>query len=283
MGLFDLLKRKKEEKREESFQTEYPRSPTANTMQTVLFDRTVLDRGEMERTFVKWFGADAIQGIDDSRQGVTHFMLQIQGVEVVCSYMAFPFPKEEGDLSLLFGFSHYISEEEQAALANSESFCLVTQIGEGAALEGKRRACLTVTRVCGVLLGMEGAAGVYYNMARLLLGRKMYLHYAAITEQELENPDHFPSMLWILVCFTRAEDGAPTVETRGLNQFGFLELQFYKPREEWAQSYEKLYLLSMLEITGKEVYRNMDTISFTEDKISVFKKVGEKLSVIGGI
>ena len=90
-------------------------------------------------------------------------------------------------------------------------------------------------------------------------------------------------MLWILVYQTRADDGASAIETCGLAQFGFLELRFYKPEEEWANSFEKLYIMSTLQITGKEIYKNMDTISFSKDTFAVFKQDGAKLSVIGGI
>ena len=41
--------------------------------------------------------------------------------------------------------------------------------------------------------------------------------------------------------------------------------------------------MSLLQITGKEVYRNMDTIAFAPGQLSVFKQDGEKLVVIGGI
>lgn len=70
-----------------------------------------------------------------------------------------------------------------------------------------------LTKLCGSLLHIEGAAGVYYSNARLLLGKKMYLNYVAITEQEEKNPAYFPVMLWILVYQTRADDGTPAIET----------------------------------------------------------------------
>ena len=79
------------------------------------------------------------------------------------------------------------------------------------------------------------------------------------------------------------EDGAGRIYTQGLRDFGFPELEFYKPTQDWAHSYEKLYLMSLLQITGKEVYRNMDTIAFAPGQLSVFKQDGEKLVVIGGI
>ena len=229
------------------------------------------------------FGAAAVLSIDDSRSSVTHFMLRIDGMDVICSYMPFPYPKEECDIPALFRVNHYITEDEQKALMEHKSFCILAEIGGGKTLDGKRAVCRVLTKVCGTLLCVEGAAGVCYSAANLLLGKKMYLNHAAISEREEADPEYFPSVLWILVYQTCAEDGTPVIETCGLMQFGFLELQFYNPREDWANSYEKLYLMSIFEITGKQVYKNMDTISFAPDTISIFKQCGEKLSVIGGI
>ncbi len=49
----------------------------------------------------------------------------------------------------------------------------------------------------------------------------MYLNNVLMTEQEAGNLDYFPSILWILVCKTHTDDGVPTSETFGLEQFGF--------------------------------------------------------------
>lgn len=102
------------------------------------------------------------------------------------------------------------------------------------------------------------------------------------TVWQVENPDYFPVMLWVLVYPTHADDGSPTIETCGLEQFGFCELEFYKPTEEWIQSYEKLYIMSALQITEKEFYKNMDTISFSKDNLGIFKQDGKKLAIITG-
>lgn len=254
-----------------------------NTMVNILFDRPNIDLKEFEAVIADKFGVQSILKIDRSHPAVTHLMLRIDDMEMMCSYMPFPFPKGEWDLSALLAVNHYITLEEQEAIKNQQSFCLVTEIGGGKTLEGKRAVCILLTRLCGALLAVDGAAGVYYSMANLLLGKNVYLKYTAIAEQQRENPDFFPVLLWILVYAAHAEDKSPTIETLGLKQFGFLELQFYQPTEEWAQSYEKLYIMSTLQISGKEVYRNRDTICFTADSISVFKQSGEKLAVIGGI
>ena len=283
MGFFDKFKKKKELPKESQLLSETTAVPQANTMVNILFDRLKADVKELEAAITEQFGSKCIQHIDSSHPAVTHIMLRIDDIECVCSYMALPLPGDEWDIQTLLSKNHYITEEEQEMLINQQSFCIIAEIGGGRTLEGKRSVCLTLTRLCGALLTVDGAAGVYYSAAGLLLGRKMYLNYVAITRQQRGNAEYFPAMLWILVAPSQTEDGANVIETCGLGEFGFLELQFYKPTEEWAKSYEKLYIMSTLQITGKEVYKNMDTISFTEDGFSIFKQSGNKLAVIGGI
>lgn len=283
MSIFDKFNRKKEAARQLQSVAKPMIAPAPNTSITIFFDRTGIEIEEIGTTISEKFGAQSVCSIDSSSPSVTNFMLHIDGMDVICSYLPFPLPREEGDILALFSMNHYISEDEQKALAEHKSFCLLTEIGGGKTLEGKRSVCLMLTKLCGCLLHMESAAGAYYHAANLLLGKTMYLKYASISEREEKDPAYFPSMLWILVYQTRADDGAPVIETCGLEQFGFLELQFYKPAEEWAHSFEKLYIMSIFQITGKEVYKNMDTISFSQDTFSIFKQNGTKLTVIGGI
>lgn len=278
MGLFEKFKRTKDASRQQAPVL----TPAPNTTVAVLFDRADIEIKEIEAAITEQFGAGAVLSVDSS-PSVANLMLCIDGINMMCSYMPFPLPKEEADIPALLGFNHYISEEEQRALAEHRSFCLLTEIGGGKNLADKRGVCLALTKLCGGVLKMECAAGVYYSAAQLLLGKSMYLNYASISEREEKDPAYFPAMLWVLVYQTRADDGAPTIETCGLEQFGFLELVFYKPTEEWACSFEKLYLMSTFQITGKEVYKNMDTICFTQDSMSIIKQRGRKLAVIGGI
>lgn len=284
MGFFDKFKRKTEQPHKEVQTPPEPAcGPQANTMTAILFTRPIMDSKELEQAIADRFGTESILQVDSSHTSVTNIMLRINGRDFMCSCMPFPMPEEEWDLPALLRRNHYITEDEQAALAEQQSFCLIAQIGDGKTLEGKRSVCISLTLLCGALLAVNGAVGVYYSAAGLLLGKKVYLKYVSITEQQSGNPDYFPAMLWILVAPSNTDDGAPVIETAGLGEFGFLELQFYKPTEEWAKSYEKLYIMSTLQITGKEVYKNMDTISFTKDGFSIFKQSGNKLAVIGGI
>lgn len=278
MGLFNKFKRKKEA----SHQSSPALSPAANTALTVFFQRHNIETEEIKAAICETFGDDAVLSVDE-KQSVTHLMLNIDGTDIICSYLPFPMPEDETDIAYLFKFNHYITEEEQRALVEHRSFCLLTEIGGGSTLEGKRSVCLLLTRLCKSLLKIEDAAGVYYSAANLLLGKEMYLKYASIAQQQEDDPSYFPSTLWILVYQTHTEDGVNTVETCGLEQFGFCELQFYDPKEEWAYSFEKLYIMSTFEITEMEVYKDMDTICFTQDSMSIFKQNGKKLAVIGGI
>lgn len=257
--------------------------PKLNTMVMILFDRPTVPVEELEAEITKRFGAEAVGQPDNSHPAVPHLMLRVDGMEVLCSYLPFPLPPEEADIPALLEFNHFMTVEEQKAFLEHQSFCMLTQIGGGGTLQGKRDVCVLLSRLCGCLLNVQGAVGVYYSAARLLLGKGMYARYAAITEKEARNPDYFPPTLWILPYQTCTETGAAVIETCGLTEFGFLELGFYKPTEEWAQIFEKLYIMSLLQITEKELYRNMDTISFAEDTLSVFKQSGNKLYIIGDI
>lgn len=277
MSLFEKFRRKKA-----ASQMPPELSPSANTMLTIFFERQQIKEQEIRQSICRTFGDGAILSVDET-EAATHFMLNINGIDMMCSYMPFPMPPEEADIVSLLNFNHYISEDEQKSLLKHGSFCLLTQIGGGSTLEGKRSVCLLLTKLCSSLLKIEGAAGVYLSAAKLLLGKLMYSKYALIAQQQENDADYFPSMLWILVYQTQTEDKVRTVETCGLEQFGFCELQFYNPKEDWEYSFEKLYIMSTFEITETEVYKDMDTIYFTEDTMSIFKQNGRKLSVIGGI
>ena len=283
MKFFEKSKGKKERIQQPQAAPQPSAAPVSNTAVTIFFDRADVEKEEIANVIGEKFGAESVLSVDSSHPSATHFMLRIDNMDVMCSYMPFPYPKAECAIPTLCHFNPYISEEEQQALAAHQSFCVLAEIGGGKTLAGKRSVCLALTKLCGSLLPIRGAAGIYYGAAHLLLGKSMYLKHAAISAQAENDPAYFPAMLWILVYPTRADDGASAIETCGLSQFGFLELQFYEPTEERACSYEKLYILSTLQITGREFYRNMDTISFSRDTFSIFKQDGEKLSVIGGI
>lgn len=285
MGIFDKFKNKNKLSGQEEAESQMPEEKEnaiqTNTMVTVYFDRTGISTKEFQDAIALKFGAESIAEVDESSPSMTSIMIHLDGLDYMFSYMPFPFPEDELYIPELFKFNGYITDEEREDLINHQSFCLITQIGAGKNLEGKRRACLGITLICGAVLAVDSAAGVCCSTSGLLFGKSIYLHHAAIAERERDNPEYFPSLLWVLVYSTEEENGAHVIETCGLKDFGFMELQFYKPEEEWHQSYEKLYIMAVLQITGKEYYKNMDTIAFTKDKVAIFKKSGDKLAVIG--
>lgn len=283
MGIWDKIRKKNGPSKELLAETEQVRGPSPNTMVMVLFDRAGIDKEAFETVIANSFGQEALVSVDDTHPSSTHFTILIESLTFVCSYMPFPLPEEEADIPALLSINHFISEEEQDSLLKQQSFCVIAQIGDGKALEGKRAVCLSISRICGALLEIPGACGVYSSIASLLIGKRVYQKHTAIIEKELKNPEYFPAVLWILIYSTCEDNGTPVIETRGLEQFGFLELQFYDPREEWAQSFEKLYLMSIFQITEKQLYKNMDTIAFTKDGLTIFKQSGKKLVVIGDI
>ena len=69
---------------------------------------------------------------------------------------------------------------------------------------------------------------------------------------------------------------------RSLRQFGFLELWFLDAKSPWPELHEKLYLMSIFQITGRELYQNMDTIAFTPGNPSTFKELNGALFIVGG-
>lgn len=283
MGIFDKFRNKNKSSKElqKGAEAEQGNSIAANTMVTVYFDRTGISTKEFQDAIALKFGAESIAEVDESSPSMTNIVVHLDGLDYMFSYMPFPFPEDELYIPELFKFNGYITDEEREDLVNHQSFCLITQIGAGKNLEGKRRACLGITLICGAVLAVDSAAGVCCSASGLLFGKSIYLHHADIAERERDNPEYFPSLLWVLVYSTEEENGAHVIETCGLKEFGFMELQFYKPEEEWHQSYEKLYIMAVLQITGKEYYKNMDTIAFTKDKVAIFKKSGDKLAVIG--
>lgn len=64
-----------------------------------------------------------------------------------------------------------------------------------------------LTMLCGSILNVEGAVGVYYSAANLLLGKQIYREHIAIAEQQDGNQDYFPVMLWGLVYQSTSDDG----------------------------------------------------------------------------
>lgn len=281
MGFFERFKRGRQEKKEEGEALRPPCPQEADTVGQIFFTRKSVDGGELTAAIDGRMGAGAVSDMSADRPGLLSFRVKAEGVEFWCSHIAMAMPAEVGDIAPLLDGGFYTAEEQQG-MASHRSFLLVGQKGGGTGLEEKRRICRVFTRLCGALMELPGAVGFHNGTAGLLVGRQFFLHHAGILEREKEDPAYFPAPLWIAL--SQGENsGHRAIGTDGLRQFGFYELFFFDPAEEWAQSYEKLYMMAILQITGRELYRDKDIIRFGPGAEAVFKLLGDRLAVIGDI
>ncbi len=276
MGLFDRFKKDRPEK---APPLPPPPPVEADTAAKLLFTRQEISPEEIEKAVTGRFGPGALSEMQTDHPVVTSFLVRIEGMEFWCAHMALPLPPEEGDIPKLLTFSRFVTREEAEALGGQASFFLIVQKGGGTGLAGKRRACVLHSRLCGALMELPGAAGYLPSGISLLLGPRYFLHHAGVLEREWQDPDYFPAPLWVHL-FQGREEEKPVTGTLGLGQFGLLELSFFDPKEEWAEVFEKLYLMSIFCITGKEVYKDKDTIAFAPERHAVFKQTGQQLMII---
>ncbi|MCM1046094.1 MAG: DUF4261 domain-containing protein [Candidatus Gastranaerophilales bacterium] len=267
MGLFDRFKKK-------------VRPVETDTLCLLLMGRVMEDAAYAGTVFKQKFGSDAVGEIDQSDAPLTHMVVKLEGIEFWCSYMPFPVPPEEMKIPDTPQYSMFNVEEYQT-LCDSKSFWIVAQKGGAQSLADKRRICCAHTRLMSALLELEGAVGVYASAAELLISRRMYLYHADILKKNAEDPEYFPAALWISIKQGQKGDML-LMGTWGLRQFGFLELWFLEPKSHWSEIHEKLYLMSIFQITEKELYRDGDTIAFTEGNITTFKEMSGALFLVGG-
>ena len=275
MGLFDRFKRKKDP---EPAPQGPALSPTADTAAVILLGEDV-GWAAVTKAVEERFGAQALVSTDNSAPNAPAMTIRLEGVEFFCSYLAMPHPAEVYDLSSLQ--EGLFSPQEREEILANKAFLVLAQKGGGTSLAEKRRVCRLFTRLTGALVGLDGAAGVFLTSAELLISRRVYLYHAAILEKNWEDPEYFPVPLWISIRSGQKGE-VPMVGTWGLRQFGFLELWFLDAKSPWPELHEKLYLMSMFQITGRELYRNMDTIAFTPGAPSVFKELKGALFIVGG-
>lgn len=280
MGLFDRFKRKKEPEPAPQGPTEAAQglSPMVGTAAVILLGEDV-GWTAVTKTVEERFGPQALVSTDSSAPNAPAMTLRLEGVEFFCSYLAMPHPAEFYDLvSLQEGL--FSLQEREEILAN-KAFLVLAQKGGGTSLEEKRRVCCLFTRLAGTLAGMDRAVGVFVTEAELLISRRVYLQHAAILEKNWDDPAYFPAPLWISIRSGQKGEYS-MVGTWGLKQFGFLELWFLDAKSPWPELHEKLYLMSIFQITGRELYQNMDTIAFTPGNPSVFKELNGALFIVGG-
>lgn len=272
MAFFNRFKKTKETQKEIS--------PVINTSGFLLFDRADMDVHSMADKVQQTFGQGTVTDLDCSHPVAT-MNVKLDGLEFWCSYMPFPVPPEEMDIAYTVQFNR-LSQEEQQAFCAHKSFMLIAQKGGGTDLEKKRRVCRLFSQLCGAWMAMDGAVGFCLNTTGLLVSRDEYLRYVAILNCEAgRDPACFPAPLWIWVLPLQDGD-TPTIESWGLKEFGFLELKFRAPVSDYSEICSRIYMMSIMQITGNAYYQNMDMITFENGETAVFKKSGEKLAVIGG-
>ncbi len=252
-------------------------NPEQDTFGLLLFAK-VLSAEDVAEAARNIFGANAVRSVDKSSPLAPALILNLEQVEFWCSCMPMPQPKEVCDFSQIQG--GLFSEQEREEILNHKSFLVLSQQKGSGTLEDKRRICCLFTRLAGELMKREDAVGVFINAASLMISRQVYLRYAAILEENLNDPEYFPAPLWIGIVHAYSKE-TPVIATMGLRQFGFPELCFSNPVSEWPEIHQKLYLMSIFQITGKELYKNMDTIEFTKGNLSVFKEQDGVLYIIG--
>ena len=251
--------------------------PEAGTMLLPLFS-DVISIDAAAETARALYGPDAVKSVDSSHPAIPALTLDLDGQEYFCSCFPMPQPKEVCDFSQVTG--GLFSDQERQVILDHKSFLVLAQEGGGTSLADKRRICTTLTRFVGALMEREDAAGVYVNAAQLLISPRVYRMHAGILAQNRDDPSYFPAPLWTGIVHAYSGD-RPVIATIGLRDFGFCELCFPEPRSEWPEVHQKLYLMSIFEITGKEIYKNMDTIEFTKGNPAIFKQEGSVLYIIG--
>ena len=278
MGFFDRFKRKPEPPAKEPDSPPSGLSPEADTTALVLLGKD-LEWAAVSKTLVDRFGPQASITADSSVPNAPAITVRLEGVEFFCSYLAMPHPAQVYDLSSLQ--EGLFSPQEREEMLAHKAFLVLAQKGGGVSLAEKRRICRLFTRLTGVLAGLDGAVGVFVQDAELLISRRIYLQHAAILEKNWTDPEYFPAPLWVSI--RSGQKGEfPMVGTWGLRQFGFLELWFLDAKSPWPELHEKLYLMSIFQITGQELYRDTDTIEFTPGNPSVFKELKGALFIVGG-
>ncbi len=278
MGFLDRFKRKKEPATAPEAPAGPGSAPEPDTAAVILLGEDV-GWAAVTKAVEERFGAQALVSTDNSAPNAPAMTIRLEGVEFFCSYLAMPHPAEVYDLSSLQ--EGLFSPQEREELLSHRAFLVLAQKGGGTSLAEKRRVCRLFTRLAGALAGLDGAAGVFLTSAELLISRRVYLYHAAILEKNWEDPEYFPVPLWISIRSGQKGE-VPMVGTWGLRQFGFLELWFLDAKSPWPELHEKLYLMSMFQITGRELYRDTDTIEFTPGNPSVFKELKGALFIVGG-
>ena len=291
MGLFDRFKKKApnaapqngEAKPPEAGLPQWPQPPQEDTMALLLMDRLLPGVTPAVEALRGAFGPGAVSDIDESHPRVPAFIATVDGLEFWVSYLPMPVPADTLDVATAAKYSFLLSDEEKSAFAGNKSFWMLAQKGAGKTLAEKRRACWAFSLLCAALLGLEGAVGVHpINQGGLLVSKRHYLQQRELMEGKgWDNTEGFcPVPLWVWIYGT-AQEGKDTIQTTGLKDFGLPELGFFAPQKPVGELLDLLYSMSCLQITGRQLYRNMALVPLDEKTEAVCKQEGDTLFFIG--
>lgn len=285
MGLFDHFKKKGEPAPSPEPQLPtWPQPPQTDTMCLVLMDRLLENVDPVADRLKAIFGGNAVSDVDHSHPRVPAFTVTIDGLEFWVSYLPMPIPPSTADIATGAKYSFLLTPEEKEAITNHSSFWMLAQKGGGKTLPEKRRVCWTFSLLCAALMEQEGAVGVHIvNRGGLLVSKRHYLQQRELMEDKTwDNPDgFFPVPLWVWVYGTTGDSGKPQIQTQGLSDFGLPELGFFNPQKQVNELLDLLYAMSCLQITERQLYRNMALIPLDEKTEVVCKQDGNTLFFIG--
>lgn len=268
MGLFDKFM-KKEEQEGDGLR------PVSNVMGFALFGKVVSDGKEIAKSIKAEFGDEVRISIKKDR--LINVEVHLGKQEFLCVCMPFPVPDHEISEMLAYNM---ISPETSREMANHSSFLVIQ--GDISMSKSKRAAYLQFNRICGAVLAMEQAVGIYMGGAGLLIDKKTYFrHMDILNSPHGQKDSYFPSPLWIRVSF-HMDGNEKLACTCGLRDFGFPEVCFYNTGQEDAALYHQLHMLAIEEITGRGIYKNMDLIKINDKLEAVCKLQDDVLYVIGG-
>lgn len=135
------------------------------------------------------FGPDT--AIEVSRDKLFSVIVSREEAQFICTLMPFAVPDHE--VEKLFPF-HSLSPEAELEMGRHQAFLIIA--GNGFELEKKREACLAFNRLCGAVMRLEQAVGMYMGGAGLLLEKETYLRHVEIIKSPVgEDRNYFPAPL----------------------------------------------------------------------------------------
>lgn len=277
MGLFDRF-------REKPTPSDSSPRPKEDTMCLLLMDRVLEDVEPAANRLRALFGPRAVSETDHSHPRVPAFTVTVDGLEFWVSYLPMPVPPDTADIPTAAQYSFLLTAEEKEAFSNHRSFWMLAQKGGGSSLPEKRRTCWTFSLLLSALMELEGAVGANpVNRGGLLVSKRHYLQQRQLMDgKDRDNSEgYFPVPLWVWVYGATGEGGRPTIQTMGLQDFGLPELGFFDPKREVGELLDLLYSMSCLQITEKQLYRNMALVPLDENTEVVCKQDGGTLFFIG--